>query len=474
MELFLHPAGDGQQIALSHLLVEVGDVLQHGLVEVAVVEVAQHVGVEVPDVAAGPVHVLKDALRIVLGDGAQVFFGLLVPDLGQLVKGDVAVEEHLLQLVAKDYVKVIGQLVAAHPVGALADAVHREVEVLGADLFQLGEVFRGDGQQVLPVFGGASHEVLKVSGLGLVHAGAYHVLKGGIPEGGVDVLAGEGVAALVQAGADRHGEVLFVVAGGEPDVVDVVAGGVGMSADVDSTLSEIKTDVVQDPPAELLLKGDRVFSQYERRIGLHRGSLDIVQQREHEVLELAEQPVHLFSGDARLPLVHKAAHGILLPAVTGGELCQQLELLLHPGGKTGEIVVLLGLLPHHLALEVVGGILHVKGGIDLGLILVLLAVLFDHGLKDRILRGLFLKDAEQFVHLVGGLALHGLPREEGDAVPPVARSVEGKVYPHVPRQGASYILKKIYLADQGPEPFFGIFVSHLCSFSKELHYAWIM
>jgi hypothetical protein len=111
----------GAEPAEQRLEVAVGDV--HGQVRTGVLnrlhelgrrEGAERVGGEVAERTLRPVHVLQHAVRVRLGDHAEIRVHRLVPALRQFVDAHRAVDEAALQFEAEHDVQVVGHLVGLH------------------------------------------------------------------------------------------------------------------------------------------------------------------------------------------------------------------------------------------------------------------------------------------------------------------------------------------------------------------------
>ena len=88
MDFFVEPSFERPECALRDLRLEVGQVLVGLMKKLGRVQVAQRVGREIPQQAAGPVRVLEHAMGIVGRTDAQVLLHPLVPRRRQLRHGN--------------------------------------------------------------------------------------------------------------------------------------------------------------------------------------------------------------------------------------------------------------------------------------------------------------------------------------------------------------------------------------------------
>ena len=115
--------------------------------------------------------VLEDPERVVGGHDAQVLLHLVVPDPREVLDGDRAVEEALLDLEAHANVERVGELVGVHADQAVdKDLVHEVVEVGVGAVGSLRQVLAEDRAAVSPERLGLANHALPEQGLTLVDA----------------------------------------------------------------------------------------------------------------------------------------------------------------------------------------------------------------------------------------------------------------------------------------------------------------
>ena len=66
-DILRQPSDDGGKFAIFHQLGKIGQILPDGIVDHAVIDIAQGIALEIADPGAGPMHILEDAFRIVSG-----------------------------------------------------------------------------------------------------------------------------------------------------------------------------------------------------------------------------------------------------------------------------------------------------------------------------------------------------------------------------------------------------------------------
>ena len=133
VDLLAQPLAERRQVAGADPLVEVVDVAAGGLPQLAGDHVAEAVGGEVAEGAAGPVDVLEDAAGVVGDLEAEVVAVARVPGLGQVLEREVVLEDLQLELEADQDVEVVGDLVGLDPDQRALDAVGGAEELVDVD-----------------------------------------------------------------------------------------------------------------------------------------------------------------------------------------------------------------------------------------------------------------------------------------------------------------------------------------------------
>ena len=102
------PSEECAELALLHLGEDLGLLPDSGFEELDREHVTDGVGREVPEVSEGPVGVLQNAERIVLGNEAQILSHLRVPRFREVGDGEAVLEEIHLELEAQEDMEVVG------------------------------------------------------------------------------------------------------------------------------------------------------------------------------------------------------------------------------------------------------------------------------------------------------------------------------------------------------------------------------
>jgi hypothetical protein len=109
VDVLPQPTEERTELAALHF----GSSFDGGLEELDGEHVTDGVGREVTKVPDGPVGVLQNAERVVLGNDIQILIHLRVPRFGEVGDGESVLEEIHLQLESQENVKVVGELVSA-------------------------------------------------------------------------------------------------------------------------------------------------------------------------------------------------------------------------------------------------------------------------------------------------------------------------------------------------------------------------
>ena len=221
--MLLEPVADGQQVALRRQTEHI-QLFLHCMQDLRAVSTAERIGREIA-VASAPMHVLKAAAGVVRHVNAEIFLIFRVPERGDLVHGDLAVDERLFQLVADQDVQAVGQLVRVAADKARLRDIRRLVKL------PLGHVGKGVAGDLAQLWVDEMDERLAPADEVLIEArdALVHGVRHGI--GGVLavellrlVLHEQRVSALVERGEDVGDEIFLVVMRGDAHIVRAEVG----------------------------------------------------------------------------------------------------------------------------------------------------------------------------------------------------------------------------------------------------------
>ncbi len=352
VDVGLEPLIEAGEVGVLDVLAESGEVFGGGFEELCGEDVAEGVGGEVTDAAAGPVDVLEDAFAVGGGRDAEGGLHFGVPGGGGVLDGELFFEEGLFHFVAEDDVEVVGDFVgfdADEGGGDLVDGAIEGVERGGGELF--GEGFLEEGIVAGPEFAGASDQVFPEAGLGFVDAEGDAAGEGCGFEFWIDVEFVEGVAHFVEAAEESAREPLFFVAGGDADVVLGEVGAEGVDGDVEAAAVEGEAAVFEDSSGEGLLAGGVVIAGEDfvgDAVGLFFDGGD---EGDGEIFEGLEDGVEEGGGHAFFVIVEEdVVDGFvrLAPPQGGGVLAFEVVDFFEPGGEEGKVVFGAGGLPDFL------------------------------------------------------------------------------------------------------------------------------
>lgn len=255
VDVFLHPAEEGEEVAFGKGGGDIGVVLG-GVEELGGIDISEGVGREVAEAAHGPMDVLKAAFGIGLGAEAEEFFEGFVPGGGDVGDLKFAGEEGAFELEAEEDVEVVGGFVGLDADGGVGGAVDADEELVEVEFLKVGEKLLGAREPFFPEGAGAANVVFPEAGLGFVNAEGDGLAGGEVEVGGGEALFVEAVAGLVHDAEERGGEVVFIIAGGEADVGGAEGGAEGVGGGVDATAFEVEAEGFGDFAVEGLLGGD--------------------------------------------------------------------------------------------------------------------------------------------------------------------------------------------------------------------------
>ncbi len=191
---------------------------------------------------------------------------------------------------------------------------------------------------------GPAHDVLPHPRLGLVEAQADGLPHRGGVVLGVEALLVHRVARLVDVGEEGGADVVLVVAGGDPHVVDG-SRGEGVGGLVQAAPLPVVADVAHHHDAELLLLLQWPGLGQDALVRVHVRVDYLLDDGDQPLSQVGEHHLHVLGAGARLVLVDEGVVQVVLVADVLGHLDLQLDHLLEEGGEVGVVVVRPRLLP---------------------------------------------------------------------------------------------------------------------------------
>ena len=149
--------------------------------------------------------------------------------MGQVVRGDAAVDHGALELVAYHYMQAVGKLVRLQAYEGGGGLVYHAVELIaGYAVKQRAEFLLYKGEDEAAELPASADYVLIEAGLALVHrhGRAAAEIRAGQLVAGMQLI--QRVAALVYYGIQGGGEIVFIVVCGYTHIVLGKVGGEGM------------------------------------------------------------------------------------------------------------------------------------------------------------------------------------------------------------------------------------------------------
>src|SRR6266508_1107754 len=171
-----------RQLAATDPLVQIPQVLFHGVPDLSRDHVAQEISGEVAECPGATVDVLEEPAGVVRDIEPEILGGARVPGLGKVGELELAVEDRELELEAHRYVQVVGDLIGLDADQRRLDLVGRPMERLGVDGRKLIGKQLPQPRQLLPqVQTPPPHPVLPKATLGLVEAERRRARQRGPP-----------------------------------------------------------------------------------------------------------------------------------------------------------------------------------------------------------------------------------------------------------------------------------------------------
>ena len=285
-------------------LVDVRHVRAQRLPQLRGHQVPDRVRREVADHPGAPVDVLQDALEHRRGLQAEQPVRGLVPGVREVGDAQPPLDQGQLELEPQRDVQVVRRLVGLDPDQRephLVDGAIELVDVPGVE--RVPEVALHDRQDPLGEGLAAADEVLPQPALGLVGAEAGGVGERRPVVRGRHLRLVQAVPELVQAGVERHREVVGLPARREPHVRVRHRARERVHRRVQAPVLGVVADGLQELPRERLLALRREVAREDAAVlPRRRGRRD---ERDELLLDVREQPAQLLGREAGLVVVEQ-------------------------------------------------------------------------------------------------------------------------------------------------------------------------
>ena len=267
--------------------------------------------------------------------------------------------------------EAVGELIGLSANEGGLGHVHRPVHLLGGHVGELlGEELLHLGEDGLKKGQGAADDVLIEPGLALVDAHGGPSGEAGVVIVRVHVQLIPGMSPLVDDGIHGAGHVILQVVGGDAQVLGIKAQGEGVLGLPDGAVSPVQSHDLHEVVGELplILHGVAAVEEADIRLFLLPNGMD---DRHQPVPHGGEELVQFCHGDSPLILVEQGVIGGLVGVIVPGKAAVVCHQLLQHWGKEGEVVGLLGPVPHIAGLVDQHGVLHILLGGNAGELAVL-------------------------------------------------------------------------------------------------------
>ena len=254
MDLLSQPVGNLGQVAGFHIGPDIAQILLHLPEHLNTVSTAQRIGGEIADHAAGPVGILKAAFLVVGNIHAQIFLVQALPFSRYILHFQGTANQPLFDLITDHNMQTIRQLVSLGADQAGLGLIHGPVELFRIHTFQLlREEFLHLGEDSLDKRLAAANDVFIETALAFVDTHGNAAGKGGVIVAIIGTQFVEGMAALVNDGVHGGNQTIFVIMGGDTDILVIELGGIRMLRFRNSTVAPVHAQNLHQIIRELSL-----------------------------------------------------------------------------------------------------------------------------------------------------------------------------------------------------------------------------